>query len=926
MPFSGIFRTVLALILLTLLTSPATAGSWADLDEGEHEIYGREREEKIPIRLFFVQKEQWENHYSFHFFFLWGTKDYPRYRSGRVFPFYYYLESKVDNRYLLLTPLYYRETDVGDRDESAAWLYYWGERAGPGKKYSGLLPFYYYSTYKADSPFLLTPLFWYSRHGAPVAQQSYSVGIPIIPLIIWDSSPDEWDLIFFYLMRHRTRPTATLSHALPLYYYSRGGDSALFISPVYYANTSPADRDRSLLWLIYWGDETANERSYHAVFPLYYYSKSATDKTLVSPLYWNFKGDRSSFEMLLPFYLSYQKGDYSLHINAAGLSLSEEKLNTLPVGVQVREGKISVDSDIGWFYNLFRISTRKTIVTAAVDPPAALPEAEKPQVKERRARNRDDSDSFLGVYGLFGIFAYERADHYRHFRLLPLSWLTWDARSDTGVQTILPFYVHYKDEAVRYFVIGAVLPFYGKQQKFREGCTSEITTFVVIIYWDEFDCDTKTSEKTVLWPLVNHYDSPAQGGFRIFPLFWKKWWQNESGERQIHFSPLHYTRIEGESFSTISWLFYRNRDNYQSAWGTWGLVHWRRSHDGRDKTTYFLPVYWSTQEYDPTSAESPPRRDSLFTFAGVFWRFSEIQNEEDEFTMHLSPAYLYFGEKRRSYFFSWLLYETQSANHKTTGVPLIFHRRVDKDASYSNIYVIPFYYSYHKPAQETVVWMFPLFYSERSPGYGMDNFAFIAGRKSNETAGTFSWNALLYTFWYNSAPKASRFRIGYGLLFDRTDNEYEFSWHFALISGYKHYPNDTYLRHHLLPLWWHSRDAHGTNLHLWFILSTFQNHDNGNRLFRAVLLGILYYLNTDAAAYDQTEHSLFGILYYHNKYSETDPRTGRERRFDSYGSLWGGLWHYESEENYKRFSLLTFIYSRTEKDGEVRNKILGIAF
>ncbi|MFO1471479.1 MAG: hypothetical protein U1F27_10610 [Turneriella sp.] len=32
---------------------------WRDLDEGEHEIYGREREEKLPIRMFFVQQEKW---------------------------------------------------------------------------------------------------------------------------------------------------------------------------------------------------------------------------------------------------------------------------------------------------------------------------------------------------------------------------------------------------------------------------------------------------------------------------------------------------------------------------------------------------------------------------------------------------------------------------------------------------------------------------------------------------------------------------------------------------------------------------------------------------------------------------------------------------------------------------------------------------
>lgn len=907
-----------------------SARSWGDLDEGEHEIYGREREEKLPIRFFFVQKEDWKDHYAFHILFLWATKSYPRYESGRLLPFYYWLQSKVDNRYQLITPVYYHEVDGKDRDNSALWLYYWGERGDVQKTYSGLFPLYYYSSYRGDSPFILTPLFWYSRHSYEKST-AYSFGAPIIPLVIWDSSPSEWDLIFFYLMRHRTRPSGTLSHALPLYYYSNHqGEGSVFISPLYYASTDALGKGRSLLWLIYWGETYAPEGSYHGVFPLYYYSKRAPEMTtLVSPLYWTFSGQKSNFELLIPLYLSYQKGDYSLHVNAAGLSFSEERLSSLPVGVQVRGDKISIDSDFGWFYNLFRVSARKTVdradsTPAAVNPPAV----EKPQVTNRRARNRDESDSFFGIYSLFGIFAYERADHYRHFRLLPLSWLTWDSNNDTGVQTLLPFYVHYKDEAVRYLVVGAVLPLYGKQQKFHANCTSEISTFLVIVYWNEFDCEEKKTEKTVLWPIVNHYASPIEGGYRIFPVFWKKWWLEGGREKQKHFSPLHYTTIDGENFSTLSWLFYRSRDNEESTFGIWALFHRSKAHNDKAQQTYIFPVYYGTREYE---GQGPvPRRDSLFTFAGLFWRYHETQNAEDQFTMHISPLYLYFAEKDRGHFYSWLYYGARTPQRRTAGIPLLFHRRADTNGDYSNFYLLPFYHSRQNlgegQGESTVFWLFPLYYRERSPGYAFDNVAFIAGRKTNEQANAFSWNALLYTLWYEREQKSTHFRLGYALLFNYSDTDFAFSWHFALISGYKYELSGAYARHHLLPLWWHSRSGSDTNLYLLFLLSKFQNHDNGNRLFRAVLLGILYYHNSDAAAYDQTEHVLLGTAYYHTKNFEIDPATRRERRFDSYGSLWGGLWHYESEESYKRFSLLTFVYIRTEKDGEVRNKIFGIPF
>ena len=76
---------MLALALYGVV-APVAARSWDDLDEGETEIYGREREEKLPLRLFFVQKEKWEGHEALHILWLYGYTDYPRYRSDRLLP------------------------------------------------------------------------------------------------------------------------------------------------------------------------------------------------------------------------------------------------------------------------------------------------------------------------------------------------------------------------------------------------------------------------------------------------------------------------------------------------------------------------------------------------------------------------------------------------------------------------------------------------------------------------------------------------------------------------------------------------------------------------------------------------------------------------------------------------------------------------
>lgn len=1510
---AAVVRTALLVFFTLYVVSAAEARAWRDLDEGEHEIYGREREEKLPIRMFFIQQEKWEDHNAFHAFWLYAYTDYPRYKSSRFLPFYYSLSSKTDNRHLFLSPVYYREIDGKEHDQSLLWLYYWGGEEGSVQGYSVFFPLYYSRVKSADERLLVSPFFLYARgrENQKSSENDVTLGIPLLPVILWKSGEQKRDLTLFYFFRHRSDKEATLSYTLPLYYYDaakngssgfffsplylndftprshdtavlwlyyRGGNAetgknyhgllpfyfssersdkerflitplfayskthqpatadakeshadfflsplyasetidgdshsallwlyysgnnagtgknysglfplyyesrrgetdrffisplfwysretteakdpavpaeqkSLFISPVYMQSGSAADRDSALLWLYYWGrgaqggsyrvlfplyydaqkgeDErflltplfwysrktdpatkqqssswgvpavpvvywssSANESEFNLLYlirhkretnnllsyalPFYYYSREGNESLAsylvpfvwvsskadsstwlilpffysaeaknsavkISPLYFALSDEHSNFGLFIPLYLNYRTKDYSFHINLTGISLSEEKLTYLPVSAEISREKILVDWDLGWFYNLFRVSSRDTLrlqeganpavvappVEPRVDkPPAAkragkrgkLSPAEKTAVStiypplakdstqnsariiQKRERTRADADNFFGLYFLFGVSAYERADHYRHFRFLPLSWLTWNANNDQGVQTVIPFYVKYQDEDSRYLVF---FPFYGIQQKFfyalpvkgavagsaaAPACTGEISTWLLIAYWNEFDCDTQTAEQTVLWPIYNRYQSAEQGGFRVFPVFWSKWQRKNGHETAMHFSPLHFTRIDGENFSTTSWLFYRRRTAADNSWGIWGLVHLDRRHDGREATTYILPLYHHRVEYAAVKNAqqvevSPPRAETLFTFAALFWRYHDVYGDE-AFTGHYSPLYVYLDEKSRySFFLSWIFYRSESATGTSYGIPVLFHRRLNKDDRYANLFIMPFYHSrdqrgegtaeyttwlaplfYHRtsadsgtflmpffyrysqrlyvqvrsdaqkePAppdaedfevghispfylynasgkssslyswifyrsasetetsfgvpllmhcrlrrdgsygnfyiplfyrssetlpdasEEKVTWLLPLFYTrnsdsasvfvvplfyrwsstytppfveksetaqsyhfvkhvspfyiytawngysdfyswlfyrfssehqttfgvpllihrktlsdgsysnffllpfywsrekfsaeaggaetvtllfplwyqrsnerttvrliagyyhESAPQYRKDLFPLVAGRTSDESAGTYSWHVLLHTFWYERKKQAAEFRLLYGLGFNYADEERLFSWHFALFTGYKHYLDTGRVRHHLLPFWWSSRQGDESDLYLPFLLAAFQNHDQGNRIFRVIALGLLYYQNTDYNSYEQTLGVALGALYYHNKYPE--------RRFDSYGSLYGLLWHYETEDNYKRFSLLTFIYTRTETEKGTRHRLLGI--
>jgi hypothetical protein len=995
---NSIFRGPLLFFAILCATSTIDARSWNDLDEGEVEIYGREREEKLPLRLFFVQKEKWEGHESFHALWLYGYTDYPRYRSDRLLPFYYRLQSKIDNRYRFVSPVYFHERDGADNDRSLLWLFYWGADADRQRDYSLLLPIYYhrklitenqslflspvyarqayatgsdaailwliywgkddadqsshstvlplyYHNRQADtSRTLITPLFWYTRTGAGDSRR-LSWGVPLLPLVMHESAPGESDLILFYLFRHRRQAESTLSHLLPVYYYSRHGEESLasYLFPLIWVKDNP-------------------QRSSWFIFPLFYSADIQKGSTRISPVYISLVDDAENFKLLFPLYLNYRTKDYSLHVNVTGLSLSEEELALSPAALAFSREKIVLDWNLGWFYNLFRISSRHTLhfseAPEATKPaiPAAEPAAPKrtgktksakektpqppieprPQPEARlltkRERTRADSTDFFGWYMLFGASAYERADHYRHFRLLPLSWLTWNTQNDQGVQTVIPFYVHYRDEDTRYLVL---FPVYGAEQAFFKDCTGSKTAWLVVGYWDEYECESKTSEHTVLWPVYNRYESPERGGYRIFPVFWKKWRLAPEGETQLHFSPLHYTQISGETFRTVSWLFYRNRHEQSGNFGIWGLAHFARRDDDREATTYVFPVYHH-RESRPADDMAPAESNALTTFAALFWRYySERDNQFDQ-GVHASPLYLWFGDRERNYFYSWLFYRTATPGMSSQGVPLIYHQKNRRDATYSNFYLFPFYRSQQKHPDERgdeyVTWLFPVYYAhtsanetkrfagfyyyERSATHTTDLVPLVAGTRTEQTAGLFSWHAFVWTIWYESRQDSKQFRLGYGVLHSYERDLESYHWHFALVTGYKRIDTQNYLRHHLLPLWWYSTSAGDTSLHLPFLLATFQSSSDGNRLFRAVLLGLLYYQNSDFTAYDQTLGVALGALYYHNKYPE--------RRFDSYGSLYGLLWHYETEDNYKRLALLTFVYIRTETERGVRHRLLGI--
>ncbi len=113
-----VFTPLLALLLSTIfIATTASARVWSDLHEEDEKLFGSEKELKYNPDMFFLQRESWEDHYSFMFLWLMKYTDYPRYNSTRILPFYYGLNSKIDNRSLSFIPfaLTYWEKDGAEK-------------------------------------------------------------------------------------------------------------------------------------------------------------------------------------------------------------------------------------------------------------------------------------------------------------------------------------------------------------------------------------------------------------------------------------------------------------------------------------------------------------------------------------------------------------------------------------------------------------------------------------------------------------------------------------------------------------------------------------------------------------------------------------------------------------------------------------------
>jgi len=250
-------------IIIIISAIPVFSRSWDDLDRGEHKIYGSEKEEKYPVKTFFLEKEEWEDHYSLMVFGLYKNKDYPRYKSLRFLPFYYGLNSKIDNRKMtvippllsyferdgdnetlfLFTPLYYSNINKYGSDRSLFFLYWWGKDnySYGSENYHFLFPLLYHESTERkngyNESFCINPLFVsFSDENLKTGKGSYTWWAPIIPLTYHSVDSYGGHRNIFWLLdysweTHDGKDSMQRFWLFPALLWGKGSDGYTYILP-----------------------------------------------------------------------------------------------------------------------------------------------------------------------------------------------------------------------------------------------------------------------------------------------------------------------------------------------------------------------------------------------------------------------------------------------------------------------------------------------------------------------------------------------------------------------------------------------------------------------------------------------------------------------------------------------------------------------
>jgi len=535
-----IFKLIVIFLFSDFIFVSLVAKTWKDLEnEKEVEVYGSEKSLKFTTNNILYEVEDWKDHYSERGFGFYRYYDYPKSLSKTVFPFYYNIKSKTDNREYKRIVNYTVTKEKDDIDHSFYPFSFWGR--GKHSFYHNVVPFYFYSNSDAGNKF----------------------GFPMLPFTYYHNRADESKksytrlLTFFHFETNDSGNLNRISF-LPFFYYAHR-DFLLIPVFLYYQDYSV---ENTKLWLgpVYYSKDVSKEERLFTFFPLLVFYKTP-DKEL---------------DLVLPLYANYTDNENDYHINV----LWYTKSNSANFDVSTKDKNWYLDYDFGIFYNLVGFSQRTKIINAKQTIVNAKPNiSEDPKLVKKREFNREGSENFTGYSALFGIFSFERGDTKRHIRLLPFAWFTWDEASEDKVVLLPPFFpiwLSYQSDDLEYKVL---FPFYGKQKD----KSSEMHAFFINLYIAEERNENHLKEKSFVWPFINMYQSDLGSGHRVLPFYIHKSTKSNLEtfkDTYTLFSHYHVSETTDSVFSDF--LF----------WPLWISFHNTISPNGSEKKYWFTPFFY----------------------------------------------------------------------------------------------------------------------------------------------------------------------------------------------------------------------------------------------------------------------------------------------------------------------------------------------
>ncbi|MEW6525259.1 MAG: hypothetical protein AB1444_01170 [Spirochaetota bacterium] len=335
---SNRFAFVLYIVILFSFITTSLYAEWEDLEMGEHDVYGSEKEEKYPVKSLFVEQEKWDNHYSLMVLWLYKYTDYPKYTSYRVLPLYYHLASKIDNRkktviFPLLTyvktngaeatkyilfPAYYSSISDAGYNKSALLLFWWGlQHNYPDEKqymdtYFLMIPLLsYYNSYTSEASKYkecVTPLFYYETKSD---SNEYTFWAPIIPITYHNSNMAGGHRNILWVLDYSWDPDGINRFwVVPFVMWKKGSDGYLSLLAPLYINNKHANGDyyyHLLPFLAIWKSSNNSYTTKQYITPLFG-RRTVTDETSHKTVYKNLM-----FPVIPVFY--YSTGGDSSHTN-----------------------------------------------------------------------------------------------------------------------------------------------------------------------------------------------------------------------------------------------------------------------------------------------------------------------------------------------------------------------------------------------------------------------------------------------------------------------------------------------------------------------------------------------------------------------------------------------------------------------------------